>query len=67
MRAEEAREIRAVLTELLNPLIAARAGTIPPSEGIERAIGVAQRLDDACRTKLFYAQISDDAARRGAD
>lgn len=47
MTVEEARELRAALEEALNPLYAARAGTIPALHGVLAAIPVLHRIDRA--------------------
>ena len=49
MTREEAREIRAVLTGILDPLYASRLGTLARHLAIESAVGRLQRLDETLR------------------
>jgi len=49
MTVEEAREIRAVIGEILGPLHAARLGTLARHLAIESAVGRLQRLDETLR------------------
>jgi hypothetical protein len=47
MTPPEARELRAALSEALDPLYAARVGTIPALQGVQAAIAVLHRVDKA--------------------
>lgn len=47
MTTDEARELRAALAEALDPLYAARVGTIPDFVGVLKAIPVLHRIDRA--------------------
>jgi len=49
MSREEAREMRAVLTEILDPLYAARLGTLARHLAIEMAVGRLRDLDERLR------------------
>lgn len=49
MTIEEARELRAALAEALDPLYAARIGTLPAGAAVERAIGRLREIDEALR------------------
>jgi len=49
MTAEEARELRATLANILDPLYAARLGTLARHLAIEMAVGRLQRLDEQLR------------------
>jgi hypothetical protein len=61
MHVDEARELRATLEEALNPLYAARTGTIPAMQGVTAAIAVIQRIDKA----LLGVLQRDEAGRQG--
>lgn len=62
MTTEEARELRAALAEALDPLYAARTGTIPAMDGVLRAIARLHEIDRA----LLSVQRQDAADRAGA-
>jgi len=49
MTVEEARELRSVLTEILDPLYGARLGNVARHLAIEMAIGRLQALDERLR------------------
>jgi len=46
---EEARELRAVITEILDPLYGARLGTLARHLAIEMAVGRLQAQDEKLR------------------
>ena len=49
MSANEARELRAALAEVLDPLYAARLGTLARHLAIETAVARLQALDEGLR------------------
>ncbi len=49
MTSEEARAIRATLSECLDPLYAARLGTLARHLAIEMAVGLLRALDEKLR------------------
>ncbi|HEY8599115.1 MAG TPA: hypothetical protein VIL85_11835 [Thermomicrobiales bacterium] len=49
MTTDEARELRAAIAEVLDPLYAARLGNLRPDLAVESAILRLQRLDEVFR------------------
>ncbi len=62
MTIAEAREIRAALSECLDPLYAARLGNIPRHIAIERAVGRLQQLDLAILETIKRKEARDGLA-----
>lgn len=65
MHVDEARELRAALGEALDPLYAARAGTIPALRGVQAAIVRLHWIDTALLAVLDRAARHDAAAAAG--
>lgn len=61
MNTEEVRELRATLSEILDPLYAARLGNVARHIAIEMAVGRLQALDERLRVVEL-----GQAAREGA-
>lgn len=61
MHIDEARELRAALGEALDPLYAARAGTIPALQGVQAAIVRLHAIDKALLAVLDRAARHDEA------
>lgn len=59
LTTEEARELRAALAEALDPLYAARAGTIGDRDGVQAAIAVLHRVDRALVNVLDARRAGD--------